>query len=269
MSTAISVTAVKVGDIEVIPLSDGTCRMPPGYFPNADWSAHQALLGPDGTMRLPIGCFLVRTGDRTVLVDAGLGPLDLDWLVGGDLPAELAAHGVSPADFDTVVCTHLHMDHAGWLVEGGAAYFPNATVRFGAGDWNRWVEGAREGDRIREAMLLLEREHRLEPIDGDGASIAPGITARAAPGHTLGHHVLVVSSGDERLLLLGDAVTCPVQLEEEDWQAMSDMDPALSRRTRDALWAELEGTTTPFTAAHFPDLQFGRVLRGNGKRYLA
>jgi hypothetical protein len=47
------------------------------------------------------------------------------------------------------------------------------------------------------------------------------------------------------------------------------MDPALARRTRDALWAELEGTTTQFTAAHFPGLQFGRVLRGQGKRYFS
>ncbi|MEJ7585724.1 MAG: MBL fold metallo-hydrolase, partial [Acidimicrobiales bacterium] len=129
---------------------------------------------------------------------------------------------------------HLHLDHAGWLVEDGAPYFPNATVRFGLGDWQAWVADAHPKDRIRQAMLLLDEQQRLDPIDGDDASIAPGITARAAPGHTMGHHVLVLSSGDERLLLLGDAVTCPVQLEEEDWQAMSDMDPALSRRTRDA-----------------------------------
>ena len=65
---------MQLGELEVIPLSDGVCLMPPEYFPNADWSAHQALFGPDGTMRLPIGCFLVRTGDQTVLIDAGLGP---------------------------------------------------------------------------------------------------------------------------------------------------------------------------------------------------
>lgn len=260
---------MRIGDIEVIPLSDGIGKLPPQYFPNSDWSGHQDLLGADGTMHVPIGCFLVRTAGRTVLVDAGLGPLDLHWLVGGDLPQALAANGVEPGDVDVVVCTHLHIDHTGWLLDGGAPYFPNATVRFGAGDWQRWVEEAPAEDRTRQAMLLLDQQQRLEPIDGDGVTIAPGITTRAAPGHTMGHQVLVVSSGDERLLLLGDAVTCPVQLEEEDWQAMSDMDPALSRRTRDALWAELEGTDTPFTAAHFPGLEFGRVLRGKGKRYFS
>jgi glyoxylase-like metal-dependent hydrolase (beta-lactamase superfamily II) len=260
---------MRVGDIEVIPVSDGIGKLPKAYFPNADWSAHEALFGEDGTMHIPIGCFLIRTGDRTVLIDAGLGPLDLDWLVGGQLPSALAAHGVTPEDIDTVVCTHLHLDHAGWIVDDGKPFFPNATIRFGAADWQRWVEDAKEGDRIREAMLLLDQQHRLEAIDADGASIAPGITARAAPGHTLGQQLLVISSGDERVMLLGDAVTCPVQLTEEDWQNVSDMDPALARRTRDALWAELEGTDTQFTAAHFPGLQFGRVLRGQGKRYFS
>lgn len=260
---------MKVGDIEVIPVSDGVAKLPPAYFPNADWSAHQALFDVDGTIHVPIGCFLVRTGDTTVLVDAGLGPLDLDWLVGGGLPGALAAHGVTPADIDIVVCTHLHLDHAGWLVHEDQPFFPNATVRFGAADWQRWVLEAHEKDRIRGAMLLLDDRGRLDPIDIDGATIAPGITARAAPGHTLGQHLLVISSGDERVMLLGDAVTCPIQLTEEDWQGMSDMDPALARRTRDALWAELEGTETKFTAAHFPDLEFGRVLRGQGKRYFS
>lgn len=260
---------MRVGDIEILPVSDGLAKLPKRYFANADWSAHEALLHEDGTLHLPIGCFVVRTAGQTVLVDAGLGPLELDFLVGGELPAALAAVGVTPADIDVVVCTHLHLDHAGWIVEDGKPFFPNATVRFGAADWEHWVAGAPEGDRIRDAMLLLDAQQRLEAIDADGTTIAPGLTARAAPGHTMGQHILVVSSGDERAMLLGDAVTCPIQLTEEDWSGISDMDAALARRTRDALWAELEGSDTSFTAAHFPDLQFGRLLRGNGKRYFS
>jgi glyoxylase-like metal-dependent hydrolase (beta-lactamase superfamily II) len=260
---------VQVREVQVLPLVDGRFSMPPDYFEGADWSSHRDLFDEDGTIHLPIGCFVVRTGDRTVLVDAGLGPRDLGWLVGGELPSALAAVGVAPADVDTDVCTHLHLDHAGWLVQDGKAFFPNATVRFGAGDWDQLVTGAHEKDRIRAAMLRLQELDRLTPIDRDGESIAPGITARFAPGHTHGHHVLVISSGDERLLLLGDAVTCPVQLEETDWQSMSDVDPALATRTRQALFDELEGTGDPFTAAHFPGLQFGRALAGNGKRWFS
>ena len=103
-------------------------------------------------------------------------------------------------------------------------------------------------------------------FDTDGTTIAPGITARHAPGHTLGHQILVVSSGDERVLLLGDSVTCPVQLEEEDWACAFDVDPALARATRDRLVAELEGSPTLVTGGHFSDFTFGRVMRGEGKR---
>ncbi|HMK13237.1 MAG TPA: MBL fold metallo-hydrolase [Acidimicrobiales bacterium] len=261
---------MRIGDLEVLPLSDGTAKLPKGYFPNAQWTqAHDPLFGDDGRMHLPIGCFVVRTSDTIVLVDAGIGPVDLGWLAGGDLPGELASVGVRPEDIDIVVCTHLHLDHAGWLVEDGTPFFPNATVRFGAGDWQRWVLEAPEDDRIRNAMLLLDARGRLEAIDTDGETIAPGITARAAPGHTMGQHILVLSSGDQRAMLLGDAVTCPIQLTEEDWYGISDMDAALADRTRRALWDELEGTDTQFTAAHFPGLQFGRLLRGDGKRFFA
>jgi glyoxylase-like metal-dependent hydrolase (beta-lactamase superfamily II) len=96
--------------------------------------------------------------------------------------------------------------------------------------------------------------------------IARGLTARHTPGHTLGHYGLVVSSGAERAVLLGDAIECPLQLEEPDFFAMSDVDPALAARTRQALWDELEGTNVAVGAAHFPGLQFGRVLKGTGRR---
>ena len=116
-------------------------------------------------------------------------------------------------------------------------------------------------------MEALATTDRLEPMEGDLVAIAPGITARHTPGHTMGHYGLVLSSGDERAVLLGDAVECPLQLEEPDFSVISDVDPALAARTREALWAELEGTPALVTAAHFPGLEFGRVMRGEGKRY--
>lgn len=262
--------AERLGDLEILPLSDGTAFLPPQYFLNADLSAHRDLLNADGVMEIPIGCFLIRTGDRTVLVDAGLGPTTLEWAQGGQLPAQLDAAGYRPEDIDTVVCSHLHVDHAGWLIRRGEPFFPNATLRFGAGDWGHFVETSPADKRWRQCMERLREQDRVQLIETDGELIAPGINARLAPGHTPGHVCLVLSSGRERALLLGDAVTCPVQLEEPDWLAVSDVDPALAARTREALWRELEGTDTRAVAAHFPGLRFGRVLRGEGSsRYFA
>jgi glyoxylase-like metal-dependent hydrolase (beta-lactamase superfamily II) len=260
----------KVGGLQVIPVSDGTCKIPPEYFTNSDWSAHRALLGPDGMITAQLGCFVVRApngnGPRTVLIDAGVGPFDNVMFQGGRLPAALEAAGVDRAEIDLVVCTHLHADHAGWLVHDGEPFFPRATVRFGAADWDQFVTGDDGPGWIRDALLLLDRQGRLDAIDGDEVAVAPGITARAAPGHTHGHVVYVLASGDERALLLGDAVTCPVQLQEPEWGATSDVDGALAARTRDALLRELEGSSDLTVAAHFPDLRFGRVLAGEGTR---
>jgi glyoxylase-like metal-dependent hydrolase (beta-lactamase superfamily II) len=262
---------MRIGDIDVTPVSDGHFNMPASYFgENASFEPHKALLNENGMLVVPIGCFIVRTGDLTVLVDAGLGDIDYGEVgQGGDLPASLAAHGVSPDDVDMVICTHLHSDHSGWLVKDGAPFFPNAAVRFGAGDWGQFVEQALGGPQTAADVKLLADMGRVETIDGDGVTVAPGITARTAPGHTDGHVVLVLSSGDARAVLLGDAVTCPIQLEEPDWGAMSDVDPALAARTREALYKELEGTDTLAVGAHFPGLEFGRVLPGQGKRFFS
>jgi glyoxylase-like metal-dependent hydrolase (beta-lactamase superfamily II) len=122
---------------------------------------------------------------------------------------------------------------------------------------------------VKDEFELLAAADCIQPIEADGESIAPGVTARAAPGHTLGHHCLVLSSGTERALLLGDAIACPVQLEEPEWSAMSDVDPGLAVRTREALFRELEDSSDVAVAAHFPELRFGRVMLGEGKRYWA
>lgn len=256
---------MKVGEIELVPLIDGECQLPPAFYVGLDAEAH-GLVEADGKVHIPIGCYLLRTGDRTVLVDVGLGPAVTEWGRGGRLPVALRSAGVAPRDIDTVLLTHLHLDHAGWLIDRDGPCFPNATVRFGRGDWDQFVAGAAPGDPVRVAVERLAALGRLDPIDGDMEPVAPGLTARHTPGHTMGHLCLVVSSGDERVVLLGDAVECPLQLSEPDFYALSDVDPALSARTREALWRELEGTSTLVGAAHFPDLQFGRILAGGGRR---
>ena len=259
---------MKVGEIEITPMSDGFVRLPPEYFRNADWSVHRDLLGPDGNLEIPVGTFLVRTGALTVLIDAGLGPVDAGFMKGGDLPGRLEEAGTSPSEIDLVVCTHLHVDHVGWLAQDGAPFFKNATVRFGAADWDHFVENNAASEAVRDKMEVLKEAGRIEVIESD-STVAPGIDTLQAPGHTPGHLCLVVASGEERAFLLGDAVTCPIQLEEPEWEAISDVDASLASRTRESLWRELETSGNVAVAAHFPGLQFGRVMAGKGRRYFS
>ena len=264
---------IAIGDMCVVGLIDGEFIAGPEYF-GADVSflGHEDLLAADGKMHLPIGCFVLQGGpleEKTVLVDAGLGEMSAETYSGGRLMSELATAGVAPGQIDQVILTHLHVDHCGWLMDAEAQpRFPNAEIWTGTADWQRFVE--QKSDlmlgNVREGLRRQAEAAKVHCVDGDKV-VASGVDLLAAPGHTPGHLAVVVSSGDARALLLGDAVTCPVQLDETDWGSMGDVDPDLARRTRQRMWDELESSGSPGVGAHFPDLRFGRVLPGSGRRY--
>ena len=208
---------MKVGDIEIHPVVDGMIRstLPASKsFPDPESEAwrEQHMFRPDGMIESTLGAFLVHTGERVVLVDAGAGPgieggyqppvVDVDddedpfvemflaagrpredvsrlaavfggtQLVRGELPASLDALGVSREEVTDVVCTHLHFDHIGWLSDDGSPYFPNATVRCAAADLDYFLAGRGGG-----AVRLVGVPH------ADGARAT---RAGARPGRDLG-----------------------------------------------------------------------------------
>ena len=264
---------MRVGDLEVVPVLDGFARMPPTAAfregadaiggkggADEDWAPHRGLLDDEGLLEMALGGFLVRHRDRVVLVDTGVGLIDVSPFHGGQLIDSLRALGVAPADVTDVVFTHLHFDHVGWATSKGSVVFPNAAYRCHRHDWAHFY-GPDEGATRKLGPIA----DRMEVWDGDGR-LLPGIDTMTAPGHTPGSTIVVLSSGADRALLLGDVVHCPIELLDDEWAGMGDVDPALARRTRVALARELEGTDTPAAAAHFPGLQFGRLLAGETSR---
>ncbi len=221
-----------------------------------------------------MGAFLVRSGDRKILVDLGLGPgvemdlPDFATVRSGRLLDGLRAAGLGPADIDTVVYTHLHSDHVGWT--SGADHdltFPNAEHVIGAGvEFEFWRAHPDLPSAPSAEAVLDPLESRLTTA-ADGQAVAPGVTLRATPGHTPGHQVVILSSGPERAVLMGDVLHCPVQLVEPEWSVLFDVDAAMARRTRERLLDELEGTDVQVACGHFPEAAFGRVVRGAGRRY--
>jgi glyoxylase-like metal-dependent hydrolase (beta-lactamase superfamily II) len=236
-----------------------------------EWLPHKQFLGEDGMLPCQLGGFLVQTGSRLILVDTGAGPVNDPTC--GQLLASLAALGYQPGDITDVLLTHLHFDHVGWASDGSDPVFPNATYRCDERDWGFFVGPDGLDESLALSMLGgLPATERLSPVKGrletwsSDMAIAPGVDLRAAPGHTPGSTVVVLSSGDERALLLGDVVHCPVELLESEWEFIHDVDRELARRTREALVREFEGTGIPMAAAHFPDMRFGRLLPGQGRR---
>src|SRR5688500_8017756 len=91
---------MRIGELELTALKDGEIKQKPtDAYPStseADWVPHQRWLTHDGMIELPIGCFLIRTAGRVVLVDAGLGRLKTPGFTGGRLLDELAAADTKP-----------------------------------------------------------------------------------------------------------------------------------------------------------------------------
>ncbi len=265
---------MQIGALCLHPVSDGTSVARPEYFgASGSPGQHPEFFSREDAAWLPIGCFLVRAGKRLVLVDAGLGP-ELQrlphgmYLVGGQLLTGLRALGVSAAEITDVICSHLHADHVGWLFDADARpVFAGATIWIGQGDWDHFVAGAGEMlPHIREGFRAPAVSGRVRLIDRD-TTVAAGIAVLLAPGHTPGHLCVEISSREQPALLLGDAITCPIQLDGPAWHSMGDVDPVLTARTRERLWRELEDEHTIGVGAHFPELELGRLRTGIVRRW--
>lgn len=233
---------------------------------------HPSSLHEGGNALLDLGGFLIRTAGRVMLIDVGLGPIGHEGF--GQFVNSLREVGVEPADITDVMLTHLHLDHIGWVSDRDMPVFPNAAIRCDQNDIDHFLGPVPAADAaIVNEIGSMPTERRMAPVlshletwKGETA-IAPGIDAYPAPGHTPGTTVFVVSSANERAVLLGDMVHCPAELIEEHIEGAGDHDPELAHKTRKLWCDELASSGALVTGAHFEGLRFGRVLLGSGKRY--
>jgi glyoxylase-like metal-dependent hydrolase (beta-lactamase superfamily II) len=280
-----------VGNVEISHLYDLVADMPLTLdqlfptVPSEAWEPYRreypGLFGAGNTWRYHAGCYLIRSQGRTILVDTGVGPSSLGlatWLgTGGELPDRLRAAGISPEDVEMVVFTHLHPDHVGWnLQHDGSQYrptFPRARYVAHRADWETFhrvdVQRAMEGVApgfVQDTLTPLEALGVLDLTDGE-RSITEEITTLHTPGHTPGSMSLLITSGGERAIIVGDAVAHPAQVEHPDWVFAFDFDGETAIDTRRQLLDRIEAEGLTMTACHFPDPGFGRVVRLEGRRY--
>ncbi len=263
---------MRVGDIDVEPVYDGHATerarevlTVPGHRGDP-WAGHTDLLDGEGNLHLTLGGFLIRSSGRVIVVDAGVGTIDNDKYHGGGFLDSLRGLGVSPAEVTDVVFTHLHFDHVGWATQKGQVVFPNAVYRVHAADWEHFVE--RPGSDPGAIRKLAPLAAQLALFDRD-TTIAPGLSTRHAPGHTPGSTVYIVSSHEERALLIGDVAHSVVELTDPTWEAIFDVDPAGARATRATIAGEATDAPDLLAAAHFPGLRFGRLITVRGRRHFA
>lgn len=259
--------ALRVGDIEVLVISDGVLPITGSTIAyNADsadlasWLDGQFL--PPDVLDWPLNVVVVRSGERTILVDAGLGMEFPDFPTAGRLVRRLEAAGVDLAAVTDVVLTHMHMDHIGGLLgeEVRGQLRPDLKVHVAAAEAEFWESpdfsktnmpaGVPDALRSASARFLDEYRGNLRPFESE-QEIAPGVLAVRTGGHTPGHSVVRLASGGDRLTFAGDAVF-QVAFEHPEWFNGFEHDPEESARVRIRLLQELASTREALVATHLP-----------------
>ena len=259
--------AQQVGDIEVLVISDGVLPITASTLAtNADpadltgWLTDM-YLAPD-VVDWPLNVVVVRTGGRTILVDAGLGVEFPDFPRAGQTVHRLEAAGIDPGSVTDVVLTHLHMDHVGGLLTDGlkARLRPDLRVHLAAReaefweapDFSRTVMPQPIPDVLRRtaSQFLDEYRGQLRPFETE-YEVAPGVLITRTGGHTPGHSVVRVESRGERLTFAGDAVF-QVGFDNPEWHNGFEHDPDEAARVRVRLLRELASTGEALVATHLP-----------------
>ncbi|MBV9828336.1 MAG: MBL fold metallo-hydrolase [Alphaproteobacteria bacterium] len=234
-----------------------------------------------GRLKMSIHALVIETPDRRLIVDTCLGNDKQDRRVPTwnnlqtPFLADLAAAGFPRESIDTVLCTHLHVDHVGWntMLERGrwVPTFPRARYLMGRVEYEHWRHQHERDDMnavfadsvapIHDAGLaeLVETDQRIS----DEISLVPTI------GHTPGHVSVLIRSDGEEALITGDFMHHPCQIAHPEWCSAADSDPEQAHRTRDRMPGELANRPVLVIGTHFAGATAGRILRDGDAYRLA
>jgi glyoxylase-like metal-dependent hydrolase (beta-lactamase superfamily II) len=216
---------------------------------------------------------VIETGADIILVDTGFGAAGRA-RGNGQLQEGLKVAGYSADDITVVALTHLHGDHIGGLMEEGGPAFKNARYVAGKTEYAFWSDKAREGTPAEgghKAVLATVTPLAEETtLVNDGDTIAPGLTAMLAPGHTPGHMVFHVESEGKRLIMTGDTANHYIlSLQQPDWEVRFDMDKAQAAATRRRIFEMIATDKIAFLGYHMPFPGVGFVEKHEtGFRYV-
>lgn len=284
MTTATDGKAVltwQIGDVRVSRIVEIPPAPLAGLLPDAtpeaiadlDWLA--PFVDDAGTLLFSVHCLVVETPDRLVVVDTCIGndkPRTLPFWdhLSTDFLERFVAAGFDPERVDTVLCTHMHIDHVGWntrLVDGGwVPTFPNARYLYAEKEWAHWKDAPEEGGPIIADSVQPIFDAGLADLVPSEHAVCDELSLFPTEGHTPGHVSVLIRSRGEQAVITGDMIHHPCQLAHPDWASIADTDSAASTRTREAFVERFGETPTLVIGTHFPAPTAGRIVR-DGPRH--
>jgi glyoxylase-like metal-dependent hydrolase (beta-lactamase superfamily II) len=275
----------KIGDVKITklqeqePIWNGTMLVgemtPDNLKREGEWL--KPFVDDTGTkIRLSIHALLVESEGRRILVDTCVGndkprpgfkdfnDLHLPFL------ADLEKAGFSRDSIDTVVCTHLHLDHVGWntmLVNGNwVPTFPKARYMMGQREWDHWSKLNDTPDNMKPI------EDSVRPVINAGLAdlvdpnlrLTGEVSLEPTPGHTPGHLSVRISSRGENAVISGDLIHHPMQVAHPDWVCGFDVDPKMAVDTRKKFVERFCDQPISVIGTHFAGPTAGHIVRRSG-----
>ena len=268
----------KIGDIEVTSIYDGIWEnqlfdiISPGNPANVIKSNLKEAGHSDKFIPIEYAFTVVKTGGRIILIDAGTGD-QLQPTAGLASRGGLEAAGISPRDVDMVLISHMHPDHIYGLMEKdtNARVYPNAEILVSETDYNYWTDASLlstlpefRRDLAKRIQATFPTWKNVSRFSGE-KEVAPGVRAVKSFGHSPGHMSYHLSSGNDQLLLLGDAIIVPALfLRNLDWQLAFDADRDQASATRKAIVAQVIADDVMISGYHFGFPNSGKIKKDEG-----
>jgi len=272
---------VKITRVVELEIAGGTRFILPDATPEAcreiDW-LQPHFMTAEGRLIMSVHALVVDTGARRIVVDTCIGN-DKE----RDIPAwshlqtsflaDLADAGYPRDSIDTVLCTHLHVDHVGWntmLLDGvWVPTFPNARYLVAEQEWRYW-----DGN-TDDAQNRTIRADSVRPVIAAGLMdfvpqryrLCDEVWLEPTPGHTPGHVSVRIRSAGHEALITGDCIHHPCQMARLDWCSSADYDRERARRTRTELLATCADQPVLVIGTHFATPTAGHVKRVDGGSY--
>lgn len=264
---------LKLGDFEITALSDGTVKLPMAkiYKNIKEADAETYLEGhfQSGDSEISVNAFLVNTGERLVLIDAGTG--DLMGPALGKLVANIEASGYKAAEVDDVILTHIHADHSGGLVINGKRVFENAILHVNQREADFWLKADAKAKADKTlGPQIAQAEKSVGPYVeagkfqtfADNAAPIPGFGSVLHAGHTAGHSGIILESKGEKIIFWGDiAHGDALQFDHPDITVSFDVDQPEAAKARAIAFGDAADRKYLVAGAHHAFPGIGHVRR--------